>query len=205
MQIDSAEQEKRHRRIARRWNRSLELQIGVGAANRRALHVDDLVLVVDANGSGGGELHGIAVSELENRDRDVCFELLPVLEWAVECGVDLGLASDVCGLIGCVDREERAQRNVLRVKGGIGQIVAGKRYLCTGVDCSVHCGRCELGSCLMIGEAGLQANIGDGLLLHDKAGNLDHCIELGIIEGALAFGDDADYARRIHVAGFEGL
>ena len=74
VQIDGAEQEKRHGRIAGGWNRPLELQIGVGTVDRRALHADGSVFVVDVNGSDGSELHGIAVSELENRDRDVRFE-----------------------------------------------------------------------------------------------------------------------------------
>ena len=38
VQIDGAEQEKRHRRVAGGWNRPLELQIGVGTVDRRALH-----------------------------------------------------------------------------------------------------------------------------------------------------------------------
>ncbi len=194
VQIDGAEKEKRHWRVARRGNGSLELQIGVGAADRRALHVDDLVLVIDVNGRGGSELHGVAIGQLEHRDGDVRFELLLVLEWAVKRGVELSLAGDVCGLIGCVDREERAERNALRVEGGVGEIVAGERHLCIGLDGCVDRRGSELGGSLMIGEVGLQTNVGDGMLLHDKAGDLDSRVELRIVESALAFRVDADYA-----------
>src|ERR1700739_836854 len=138
VQIYGAEQETGHRCVARRWNSPLELQIGIGTADRRTLHADDLVLVVDVNGRGCSELHSIAVSELENRNRDVRFKLLLVLKWTVECGVKFSLPRDVGRLIGCVSCEERAQRDPLRVKGGIDEIVVAERYLCAGLDRGVH-------------------------------------------------------------------
>ena len=87
--------------------------------------------------------------------------------------MEFRLPGDICGLIGCVDREERAERNALRVEGGVGEIVASERHSCVGFDGRVDCGRRELRSCLVIGEVRLQANVGDGLLLDNKAGDLD--------------------------------
>ena len=120
-------------------------------------------------------------------------------------GVEFRLAGDICGLIRCINSEQRPQRNALRVERGIGRVVAGERYLCVGLDGRVDCGGRELSRCLVIGEVGLQADVGDGLLLDNKAGNLDSRIELRIVESALALGADTDYACWIHVAGLKTL
>ena len=118
--------------------------------------------------------------------------MLLVLERTVQSSVHFSLAGNVRGLIGCIDREQRPERNTLRIEGGIGGIVAGERNLRVGLYGGVHGGRSELRGRLMVGEVRLQVDVGDGLLLNDQAGNLDGRINLRIVEGTLSLRIDAD-------------
>ena len=67
-------------------------------------------------------------------------KLLLVFERAMQRGMQFCLALQVRGLIGCVYREQRTQRNALRVEGCICRIIARKCNSGVGLDRRVHCG-----------------------------------------------------------------
>ena len=57
----------------------------------------------------------------------------------------------------------------------------------------------------MVGYVCLQANVGEVLLLNDEVRDLNHRVELRIVERSLAFRLDAHYTSGIGAARFEGL
>ena len=165
------------------WNS----RFGVGALDLRTLDVDGALRVIDVDGRRGCELNVFAISKLQHRDGGVRFELLRVLERTVKRGVEFRLASDVGGLVGRIDGEQRAERDALRIEGGVGRVVAGKRDFGVGLDGGVDSRGGQLSGGLVVGEVCLKTDVGDGLLLDDEARNLDGRVELRIIKSALSF------------------
>ena len=205
LQIDRALQQQRHGRVAADGNGALEFEIGVGAANRAALHVEDVVLVVDVNGSRGGKLNVVVIRHLQIRHGHVRFKRVLVLERAVQRGVQFGLAGNRVRLFGRVGGNQRLQRNALGVERCVGGIVAGEIDVGLGIDRGVHCGGLQRGVGGVIGHVQLQIDLFDGLFLNDQRRNLDAGGDLRIVERSLALGVDGNDAVGIDVFGFQVL
>ena len=205
LEIDCSLEQEGHGRIACYRDRSLKLEIRVGAANCAALHIHNVVFEVDLNGRGGGELDVAGVGKPEIGDGGVRFKQVLVLEGTVQGGVQFGFAGDGIGRIGSIGCDERLQRNSLRVERGVCGVVAGEADASLGLYGTLQ--RRGRQGCVgnVVGHIQLQVELFNGLLLDDQRGDLDGRIQLRIIESSLAIGMERNGSGGVDISGLQVL